>query len=108
MVVTWLLTSRSGLSAPSSLKMRLPPPMTTGSIITRNSSTRSFSISVLTSSALPMTCRSSPAARFSAVTASATSPFSSFEFCHSRGSVSVVDATYFGFVLRGLARLLLL
>jgi hypothetical protein len=31
-VVTWLSTSRSGLSAPSSRKMRLPPPTTTGSI----------------------------------------------------------------------------
>jgi hypothetical protein len=33
-VVTWLSTSRSGLCAPSSRNSRLPPPTTTGSIIT--------------------------------------------------------------------------
>jgi hypothetical protein len=32
-VVTWLSTSRSGLSARSSRKTRLPPPTTTGSIM---------------------------------------------------------------------------
>ena len=39
-IITLLSSSRSGLSAPSSRKMRLPPPTTSGSIITRNSSTR--------------------------------------------------------------------
>src|SRR5215218_2953110 len=42
-VVTWLSTSLSGLRTPSSRNSRLPPPTTTGSIITRNSSTRSCS-----------------------------------------------------------------
>jgi len=54
-LVTWLSISRSGLSTPSLWKMRLPPPTMSGSIITRNSSTRSCSISVRTNSVLPST-----------------------------------------------------
>src|SRR5215213_1785685 len=103
-VVTWLSRSRSGLSAPSSRNRRLPPPTTTGSIITRNSSTRSWATSVCTNSLLPITCRSWPSSCFSAATASPTSSWSTVEFCHARGSASVLDATYLGLVLSGSAR----
>ena len=40
-VVTWLSTRRRDLSVPSSRKSRLPLPRRSGSIVRRNSSTRS-------------------------------------------------------------------
>jgi hypothetical protein len=60
-------------------------------------------MSVWTSFVLPTTCRSFPSSCFSAATASATSPWSTLEFCHSSSSTSVVDATYFGNVFTGRA-----
>jgi hypothetical protein len=41
---------------------------------------------------------SRPSSRFSARGGLARSRWGSVEFCHSSGSLSVVDATYFGFV----------
>jgi len=44
-----------------------------------------------------------PSSRFSEATASTMSPRSNVEFCHFKGSASVVDATYFGNVFSGRA-----
>src|SRR5258706_7821851 len=83
--------------------MRLPPPTTSGSIITRNSSTRSKSMSDCTSFALPITNRLSPSFCFRVATAFVTLPLSNVEFCQVSGSLRVVDATYFGRVFSGCA-----
>ena len=57
-LVTWLSTSRSGLAAPSSGRKRLPPPRTSGMIISRKSSTSPCWTRVCVSRLLPTTWRS--------------------------------------------------
>src|SRR6266566_8954117 len=61
------------------------------------SSTRSLSSSHRNRAPQPCTCNSRPGLAFSSPTAAATSLERTVVFVH-RGSVSVVDATYLGFV----------
>src|SRR5918994_863201 len=73
-------TSRRSLISPKSPKRRLPLPTTTGWTISRYSSTRSCSISVLASSPLPKTRMSLPSCCLSLATSSSMSPSIRVEF----------------------------
>ena len=90
-------TSSSVRIAPSSGKIRLPPPRSTGSIMSRSSSTR-FSLSrVCTRVGLPRTTSSPPPALWSfEMSATASSPGMSVVFQVRSSARSVLDTTYFG------------
>src|SRR4051794_3523489 len=93
---TFESTSRNVFFSPGSPKRRLPVPRTTGKTMSRNSSTRSCSISVCASWTLPWTTTSPPASCLSLETASTRSAASTtVEFLHS-GSVRVEEITYLG------------
>ena len=67
-------------------KRRLPDPSTMGEMMSASSSTRSYAISVWTSSPLPRIEIVPPGPSFSFGTASAASPSSSVAFSHERSS----------------------
>src|SRR3954452_15701777 len=90
--------SRSGFLPLVAPNRRLPLPNTTGKTISRNSSTRSWSISVCASWALPWTTMSPSSPCFSFPTSSATSPLRTVELFHS-ASFSVEETTYLGMLL---------
>src|SRR5256714_6147926 len=90
--------SRSGFLPLVAPNRRLPLPNTTGKTISRNSSTRSWSISVCASWALPWTTMLPSSPCFSFPTSSATSPLSTVELFQSASS-SVEETTYLGMLL---------
>ncbi len=91
----WVSTSRMGFLSLVSPKRRSPAPSTTGKIFNRSSSTRSCSISMLTSWKLPATTISPSSSCFSFETSTTTSPSSTVELFHA-GSSRVEDTTYLG------------
>src|SRR6266581_4634069 len=108
---TWMITppgvdrdsiSSSALSGPVSGKSRVPWPRTRGYVWRLISSIRSLSNSQRTNLPLPCTCSSPPGLALSSRTAAATSPERTVVFAHF-GSVSVVDATYLGWVFNATA-----
>ena len=86
------MTSRPPAGVPGS-KSRLPLPRMTGNVQTLNSSISPSACSDWMRSALPWTWMSGPSCALTALTASASGPSSSCEFCHST-DFSVVEATY--------------
>jgi hypothetical protein len=79
-------------------KSRFPFPSITGKTISRTSSTRSCSIRVCTSCALPWTTTFPLCSRFSLATSSTTSPLRTVVLLHV-GDWSVFETTYFGIEL---------
>src|SRR5258708_15231003 len=92
------LVSRIRFLSLVSPKRRFPAPRTTGNTIRRSSSTRSCSISVCTSWALPWTTMSPSNTCLSFETSVATSPLSTVELFHSAFS-RVEETTYLGMLL---------
>src|SRR5436309_7438874 len=95
--VTRESTRSSAMSGPVSGKSRVPSPITTGYVTRMISSTRWLSNSQRTRRPLPCTCSSPAGLAFSSPMAAARSPERTVVFAQ-RGSESVVDATYLGFV----------
>src|SRR5919197_512297 len=97
--VTRESTRSSVASGPLSGNSRVPWPTTTGTVSRVISSTSWWSNSQRTRRPLPCTCSSPSGLAFSSPMAAATSPERTVVSAQ-RGSVSVVDATYLGFVFR--------
>src|SRR6266540_3784663 len=95
--VTRESTRSSAMSGPVSGKSRVPSPITTGYVSRMISSTRWLSNSQRTRRPLPCTCSSPAGLAFSSPMAAARSPERTVAFAQ-RGSESLVDATYLGFV----------
>jgi hypothetical protein len=88
------------MSGPLSGNSRVPWPTTTGTMSRFISSTSSFSSNHPVRAPLPCTCSSPADLAFSSPMAAARSPERTVVSAH-RGSVSVFDATYLGFVVQG-------
>src|SRR5438132_1231270 len=92
-------TRSSAMSGPVLGNSRVPWPTTTGKVNRVISSTSWLSSSHRNRAPLPWTCNSRPGLAFSSRTAAATSLERTVVFAQ-RASVSVVDATYLGFVFK--------